>query len=207
MHIMQGYVYCLISSCKCSPSCTNTCKLGYTQKCPTTRAYSWSQQGHTWVVAYARTVSNPRGAEALLKKFFSDRHQGHELFRGTPEEFKSVFALLEGDWWKPDNPRYKDLVIPPDFGDEDDEADEADEADDEADDEDDDEDDEKYEIERILWRRKKKTPLGPRVDYLIRWVGHKKPTWNARAGIFRDVPQLCRDFDRKFLKWTKSQKI
>lgn len=46
----------------------------------------------------------------------------------------------------------------------------------------------------------RKTPLGHRINYLIRWVGYKKPTWNTRVGLVRDVPKLVHDFDRKFLK-------
>lgn len=51
----------------------------------------------------------------------------------------------------------------------------------------------KFVVEKILDRRKEPNRT---ISYLVKYKGYKKPEWNTRANLMKDVPELVKDFER-----------
>lgn len=50
-----------------------------------------------------------------------------------------------------------------------------------------------YYVEKILAKKKEKN----KIYYSVKWKGFKEPTWEPRTSIFKQVPEMIKEYDKK----------
>lgn len=51
----------------------------------------------------------------------------------------------------------------------------------------------KYVVEKLLDRKKEKN----KIMFLVKYKGYNEPEWHARKDLFKDIPELIKDFEKK----------
>jgi hypothetical protein len=96
----DGYLYCLSN-----PSIPDLLKVGMTERTPEDRVRELFKTGvpTPFKIEFAKQVSDPKQKEktlhALLSQYTDRVSSKREFFRVSPEEVKTFFDLMDGEWW------------------------------------------------------------------------------------------------------------
>lgn len=96
----DGYLYCLSN-----PSMPDLLKVGMTERTPEDRVKELFKTGvpTPFKIEFAKQVSEPKQKEktlhALLSQYTERVYPKREFFRVSPEEVKTLFDLMDGEWW------------------------------------------------------------------------------------------------------------
>ena len=54
--------------------------------------------------------------------------------------------------------------------------------------------DEYYKVEKLIDRRKNKG----KIEFLVKWRGYEEPTWQARTSLYKDIPGIVKNYEKKY---------